>query len=124
MFRLFNPLRRKPSKIRLQIISRDPFRVTMDEWRKSEECCRAAQLALANPTIRQMADILRTSHLANWALPPETSIEHRAIHAAKCEGYGLALNDFEALAVFVKPSEQIEATFSNANLELDTAVNE
>jgi hypothetical protein len=90
----------------------------MQDWRKSEECCRAAQLAIANPTVRQLLDILRTTHLGNWALAPNTSIEARAIHAAKCEGYGLALNDFEALAIFDQPREEVPSTFDPDNMEL------
>ncbi len=110
--------RKSKPQVRLQIVQRDVFRVSMQDWRKSEECCRAAQLALANPTIRQMTDILRTAHLGNWALAPNTSIEARAIHAAKCEGYGLALNDFEALAIFDQPREEVPSTFADDNLEL------
>lgn len=119
MFNPLNLLRPKPKpQVRIQIVHRDPFRISMREWRQSEECCRAAQLALANPTVRQMVDILRSAHLGNWALSPDTSIEKRAIHAAKCEGYGLALNDLEALAVFDQPMETVPSTFEPDNMEL------
>lgn len=118
---MFDFLRKLWSKpvAKVRILPRDPFRVTLREWRSNPELCKAAHTALANPIIRQMLDCLRTNHIGMWVIPDDTPLEVRAIRAAKCEGYGMTLNDLEAMASYAKPAEQIEATFDDDNTEFE-----
>lgn len=83
----------------------------MDEWRSDPELCRKAELALKDPIIRQMLDVIRCNHISQNVFPNTVGTEIRAFFQAKGEGYTLCLNDFEALAVHSKPVEPIEATF-------------
>lgn len=83
----------------------------MDEWKSDPELCKQAAVALNNPIVRQLLDVLRTNHIGQWALSPAATMEERAMFAAKAEGYGLALNDFESLAEYQEPVQQLEATF-------------
>lgn len=110
--------------VQIKIIQRDPLRVTMREWRSSPDMVRQSAQALANPTIRQMIDICRLNHIGQWALDPSISLNERAIRSAMNEGYGLGLNDFEALGTIEKPVEPIHADFAPENLDEYGALNE
>lgn len=105
----------KPKSTRVEIIRRDPLRLTIDEWRSDQNLCHEAERALASPVVRQMVDACRASSLANWAVPIDMPIDQRGIHQAKCEGYVMALNDFEDLAKFNKPPDQLVETFAPEN---------
>jgi len=103
--------------VQIRIVQRDPFRVTVEEWRGSEELCMAAHKALNDPNVRRMLDTLRNSHLGMYDMPADFSSEQRSIKSAVIEGFGIALNTFESLAVHKKPQEPIEATFGAENYE-------
>jgi hypothetical protein len=102
---------------KVQIIKRDPLRITMSEWRSSQELTRLAQSVLQDRSVRQMLDILHHNQMGKWAISPTVSLEERAVRSALCEGYVLALNDFENLAVYQKPAKEIEATFAADNID-------
>lgn len=104
--------KKKPAQS-VEVIQRDPCRLTLNEWRQTPELVEQAQKALMNPTVRLMLDVLRTEHLGNYMLMGTTSLEDRAIVHAKCEGYSLALNNLESLAKSAHKEEAIEATFES-----------
>lgn len=106
----FNALRGRPEKVQVRIITRDPMRLTIFEWRADPAMCRAAREALSNQVIRQMLDVLRTSHPVNYVLAAANQ-EARAYHQAQCEGYTLALNDLESLSKHEAPRGELEAGF-------------
>jgi hypothetical protein len=96
-------------EVRIQIVTRDPLRLTMEEWRSQPDLVKLAKGVIVQPEVRQMLDVLRTSHLATYT--GVGTLEQRALHLSRCEGYNLALANFEALAMFEKPKEELEATF-------------
>lgn len=106
----------QPEPPEVRIIQRDPFRITVQEWRTNEELCRTAQGALKDPTVRRMLDTLRNSHLGMYDMPVDLTSDQRSIRAAVIEGFGTALNTFELLAVHQKPQEPIEADFGADNI--------
>jgi len=101
----------------LVVIKRDPFRLTIDEWRSSPELCKQAAMALGNPVVRQMVDCLRTSHLAFYSTSGHSTAEERAERFSMAEGYGIALNNLEALAHYEPLKQPLEETFEPPDRE-------
>lgn len=111
-------LKRKPrAVVSYQIVPRDIFRLSLSEWRQSPELVKQASQALANPVVRNMADVLRNEHLGNYSSAVPMSSEDRAIICARAEGYGICLNNLEAMSTIEKPKESIEATFEREQIE-------
>jgi len=98
-------------EVQIVVIQRDPFRLSIDEWRSSRDLCKQAAMALSDPVVRQMVDCLRTSHLALYSGPGQSSAEARAERCSMADGYGIALNNLEALAHYVPPQKPLEETF-------------
>lgn len=103
-----SPFRRQ---VKIQIVSRDVCRLTATEWRSQPDMTKLASRALSDPIVRQMLDVLRTSHLARYTHPGNS--EQKAFHLCRCEGYSAALNELESLAVHSQPKEELEATFES-----------
>lgn len=103
--------------VRVVILQRDPLRVNMMEWRADKALCQKAEAALSNPVVRQMLDVLRATHIGQWAFPHDAGMEKRSLFAAKCEGYSECLNNFEALAIHQKPVESLEMTYGVPEIE-------
>lgn len=110
----------RPRAVQIQVISRDPFRLNLREWRASKDMVKEAQIALADPVVRRMADVLRNNHIGNWAISLSTPVDQRAMHAARCEGYALALNDLESLAVYDPYEKELESDFGVPEVETET----
>jgi len=106
MKRFLNWLRPK-STVRVQIIQRDPLRMSMEEWRSNPELCRKAELALKDPVVRQMLDVLWHDHIARWVPSKPGDV----LLACRAEGWNLALNAFESLAKHEKPIDNIPVTY-------------
>lgn len=70
---------------------------------------KLALTALRSAEVRLMLDVLRNRHLGR--MTAMGTMEQRAFHLCRCEGYRLALDDFEALGQLETPKEQIEADF-------------
>jgi hypothetical protein len=107
----------RPRAVEFISIPRDPYRITLREWRASKDMVKEAQIALANTTVRRMADVLRNNHIGSWAISMNTPIDQRAMHAARCEGYALALNDLESLATYDPYEKEVEADYGAPEVE-------
>ena len=110
-----NPLTRwftkQPKPVQqVRIIDRDVFRCTLNEWRATPDLLKIAAGALRSPDVRRMLDVLRFCNLANYSC--EGTLEQRAIHLARCEGYMACLNDFEAMAIEKKATEDIPEDYA------------
>ncbi len=92
---LFNFLNKPVTKI--QVIRRDPFRLTPTEWRNDNSLCELARRTLTIPEVRMILDCLRNA-AHGWAMNPTMPFEERAIRSAVNEGYMICLNEFEKLA--------------------------
>lgn len=103
---LFKP---KPSQ-KLQVIQRLSSRVRLHEWRSSPDLVTSARKVLNDGTLQTMMDVLKNEHPFNTTLY-NVSIEERAVVQARTEGYAMALANLEAMGVFQKPTEPIEATY-------------
>lgn len=100
----------------VELVQRDSQRISYLEWRQDEALTARARKALSSPDVQVLIDVLRSKSLLHWALPPDCPLDQRAVHAAKCEGYVLALNDLEDLGVLLKGRQQIEPNFEADNV--------
>jgi hypothetical protein len=97
--------------VKVQIVPRDPLRITLDEWRKEPSLVKEAMDVLRDQRVRRMLDCLRTSHMAFNTAPLTMQQDALASLWRQNEGYQLALNNFEALGSLQKAEEALESTF-------------
>lgn len=113
MFYLFTKLLyRRPRPQKIEIVRRDPTRITLPEWRSQPELIKRARAALDSPDVRSMLDVMANSTPAHNMARLDLPMETRAVLQAQTEGYMAALHDFELLGVFVPPEKHLEATFA------------
>lgn len=99
-----------PKEVRLIVLSRDPCRLRLDEWRSSKEHVAIARKVLSDPSLRLMLDICRTEHPASQLLL-NAELSERAVQQARIEGYHMCLNNIEALGSFQAPTQALESEF-------------
>jgi len=105
----------KKPVVKIQVVRRDPFRLTPDEWRSDPTLCSLATKTLAIPEVRMMLDTLRNA-AHGWVMNPAMPFEERAIRASVNEGYMICLTEFEKLSQPVaKPQALPMADFAKAN---------
>jgi hypothetical protein len=102
---------------RVQIIARDPLRLTVEEFQADKNLAHLAAKTLSDPMVRQMLDTLRASHPQNAMVVNVSDAQARSIHLGRIEGYGMALNDFEALGKHKVPLPTLEAEFKEEEEE-------
>jgi len=104
-----NPFKRKTSA-RVVLLSREPFKLTVSEWRADQNMSAIAQKVLTDQNFRLMIQVLYNSSPA-WEVMINASTEQRAIQQARIEGYTMALANLEAMAVHEKIHVPVEATW-------------
>src|SRR5678815_2579098 len=100
-----------------QVVQRDPCRLRLHEWRSSPDLAIQARKLLSDPIMRTMLDVVDTEHPANMVLSDSTTIENRAVWQSRCEGYTMALANFESMGIYQKPKQELEATFEPPETE-------
>jgi len=100
-----------------QVVPRDICRLRLAEWKSSTELVLQAKNCMNDVLFRRMIDVLENEHPASIVLMDNTSLETRAIWQARCEGYTMALANIDAMTVYNKPTESLEATFDPAEPE-------
>src|SRR5689334_11385532 len=108
MLSFFRP---KPRQVRVEVIKRDPLRLSMDEFRSDPELLKKAQAALRDPTIRQMLDCIHLNHIGRWQFPRSMEGELRTRFADMAVGYTMAMNDFESLGVAIPVQQEVPITY-------------
>lgn len=101
----------RPTQTKIQIVRRYGFKLRLAEWRSDPALCNTARKVLDDGNVRLMLDVLRTEHLAMIVLPTGVSSEVRAAVQAMSEGYSMALNNLESMALHQPLAKQLEATF-------------
>src|SRR3974390_359860 len=102
---------RKSPEVKVIVIRREPSELRVAEWRASVTLCGTARNMLANGDFRLMLQTVENDNPANYALRTDVTIEERAIHQARCEGYLAALSNLRSLAVHEPPPEALIETF-------------
>jgi hypothetical protein len=113
---IFKLFKRGPQPVRLNIIAREPFQVTIEEWRSDPMKCASAKSVLQSPTVIQMMQTLQNSHPA-FQVMTVADPQMRIVHQSRGEGYTMCLRDFELLAEFVKPVEAPSAEFEPEEID-------
>jgi len=109
VWKVFSFFRRKAKPVKLEVVQRDPFRLTIEEWRAQPDLVKMAADRLRDPYVRLMLDALHNSHLRRYTATG--TMEQKAFHLCRCEGYLTALKDFEAMAIASAVEEPVESTF-------------
>lgn len=113
MFRKLKAWFRGPRKV--EIIRRDPLRLTVEEFRADRAMTNSAIRILSDPIVRQMLDVLQFSHLGRYTA--SGNMEEKAAHLCRCEGYLAAINDFYSLARYQEPKQDLVPTFDDSPIE-------
>lgn len=93
--------------------NREPWKLTLDEWRRQDQMVLESRALSRNLTYRAQMDVMRNVHPVHLVFPATgVSPTDRIVHQAKCEGYELALNNLEAMTKSLKASRPLEATFA------------
>ena len=104
--------RRRPKQpVKVFIVRRDRITLSLDEWRSTPSPVAQARELLATPLMKDMLLVLRQQHLGMICVPSNAPVEVAAAVQRQTEGYQMALNNLEALGVYAKPAEPLEATF-------------
>lgn len=101
--------RAAPASKRVIVVRSTDMRLT--DWTVDESLVRQAAATLNTPIVQAMLAVLRTESPANYGLPMGATHDDRIVHAAKAEGYGLALNNLEAMAKAQGKMVALESTF-------------
>lgn len=116
---MFGFFKKDKTRYQVTLIEREPFKLTLTEWRSNPDMAAQAAKVLANPTMKFMLQVLYNSSPA-WETLLAPTMEDRAAQQARIEGYAQALANIEAMAVYERPMEHLEQTFEKE----ESAVNE
>lgn len=117
---MFNLFGRRRATRRIEVIQRDPCRLTVTEWRSDPVLVQQAQKILANPEFRQLLDVIERSSPARWELDVQAAhSESRIALQSIIQGYMLAITNLESLGHFQPKGELPEETFEPENFNLD-----
>lgn len=101
-------------RILVQVVPRDPCRVSLLEWRTNPDLLRIATKFLRDPEFRMMLDVLDRENPASmsFTMSARASLKDRAVQQAKCEGYVMAIANLESMGTpWEPPQAPPEATF-------------
>ena len=89
--------------------------MTLDDWRQDKVLCTQAGAVLASPIVRQMLQVLHNSHPA-FQVMVRGDTNERAMQQARCEGYTMALADFESMGQQNIVNQPLEAGFGQEEI--------
>ena len=115
MFKAMFAFLRKPEpKVQIQLLRREPCRLTVMQWRSTPDLVKIASRCLHDHEFRSLLDVLEFNHPGNVSLPLSAESHMRAFWQARCEGYTAAISDLKSLAEHYKPTEDLPpATFED-----------
>jgi hypothetical protein len=99
---------------RFRIIERELASLTLSDWQQDAALCSQSRNVLSSPLVRQMLSVLHNSHPAFHVITGDYAA--RALHQARCEGYTMALADFESMGRHTPPSQPIPAEFTDEHI--------
>jgi hypothetical protein len=117
--RLFSPKLTVSSRQRIQIVERELASLTLSDWQQDAALCAQSRNVLSSPIVRQMLGVLYNSHPAFQVITGD--FQARALQQARCEGYTLALADFESMGHFIQPFNPVIAEFRDEFVTDDEA---
>lgn len=100
--------------LQIQVVRRDESRLQLNEWQLDARLCAMAAKVLMEPNLQLMLSVVKNEHPYRRALPLGASMDDRAVHQARAEGYEMALATLERLAVNTVAMPLPEAVFESA----------
>jgi len=102
---------RKPkTEVKVVLLNREPTTLRLNEWQSDKALVGMAQKLFTNPDWRLMLQVLENEHPGGNVFLDAT-IDMRAVHQGRCEGYSMALANVRAMCKFVESAPIIEETF-------------
>lgn len=103
----------KPKQVALQvrITEKTPSQMRLSDFMADQELVRSAQEILANPTFKLMMQVCRNESPAFIAFRLDATLDSRALHQSKIEGYNMTLRNLEAMGEHKTIPEELAATF-------------
>jgi hypothetical protein len=113
---MFNWLKKPAVTEKVRIIDREPWEITIEEWRANPHLCGQAETVLKSPLVIQMLRTLQNSH-PSFNVLTNTNPNDRVVQQCRGEGYTMALQDFQLLAKHIKPDAVLTPTFENEDID-------
>lgn len=105
------PFKPQPTQLKLQVVGKPASKLRLDELRADPEMAKASSEILNNPMFQVMIQVNRNESPALMALTLDSTLETRALHQARIEGFNMALRNFEAMGEHQAIPETMTATF-------------
>lgn len=102
---------KRPQQTKVQIVRRYGSKLRLTEWKSDPHLCNTARKVLDDGNVRLMLDVIRNEHIAMIVLPTGASPDVRAAVQAMSEGYSMALNNLESMAIHQPLTKELEPTF-------------
>ena len=113
---MFNLFRKRPvAEIRIEIVKREIYDITAQQWRSDPELVKVAARTLADPNLRQLLAVCRNEHLGRLSLDARAPDGMQLAFAHRAQGFGIALNTLESLGTPIKREEAPKATYAAEN---------
>lgn len=117
MFDFLKKSKPTPSPRRvIKIVETELGSLTLAEWIADKGLTAQAHGALTSPLLRRMLQVLHNSHPA-FQVMTAGDTNARALQQARCEGYTMALADFESMGTHIPNPELLEADFSAEDVD-------
>ena len=113
---MFSFFRKDKTRYQVSLIQREPFKISLNEWRSNQDMSAAAAKVLADSTMKFMLQVLYNSSPA-WETLIAPTVDERAAQQARIEGYAQALANLEALGVHEPVPMILEQTFEPETAE-------
>jgi hypothetical protein len=114
------PFPTKPKlPVTVKVIGVDRQKLRLHQFRSDPKLAGAAQAVLTGDFMRVMLDVLENEAPAKVSFSPQATIEQRALHQARIEGYYLCLANLGALAVATDLPENPEPKFEPEEIHSD-----
>lgn len=102
---------KRPQALKIQVVHRESTKLMLHEFRADTTLIKGAHAVLTSDFTKLMLQVLQNEHPVGIVFNPSASLEARALHQAKCEGYGMAIANLLAMGVEQKLPQSLEPTF-------------
>lgn len=103
--------KKKATALHIEVVRRDHSKLRLSEWQQDPGLCAMAAKTLMDPNLQLMFDVVMNEHPLKHVLPLGASLDDRAVHQARAEGYEMALATFERLGINLTPAPIPEPVF-------------
>lgn len=103
---------------RVVLLNREPFKLTLSEFRSDKNMAAMAEKVLGNQNFRLMIQVLYNSSPA-WEVMTAARADERIVQQARIEGYTMALANLESMSKHEPMRQPLEATWEPEEEQAD-----